>query len=145
MLDVDRLKSINDTHGHLAGADAVRTVGGTIARHVGERAFACRFGGDEFVIAMPGFAASEAHAIATTLQQSVQALAPTLAGIQFAPQTLSISVGLACLPADAIARWPADDAVAGEALFHAADKALYVAKSEGRNRVATATESPAGA
>jgi diguanylate cyclase (GGDEF)-like protein len=142
VLDVDRLKSVNDTHGHLAGADAVRTVGRTIADHLPERAFACRFGGDEFVIAMPGFDAPNAHAVASALQQSVQALAPSLAGIQFAPQSLSISIGLACLPAaDPIARWPGEDAVAGEALFHAADKALYVAKTEGRNRVATATES----
>ena len=53
VLDLDRLKSLNDTHGHLAGAEAVRTVGQTIAEHLPAGAVACRYGGDEFVIALP--------------------------------------------------------------------------------------------
>jgi PleD family two-component response regulator len=53
LLDLDRLKSLNDTHGHLAGAEAVRTVGHLIAIRVPQDAVACRYGGDEFVIALP--------------------------------------------------------------------------------------------
>ena len=53
VLDVDRLKSLNDKHGHLTGAEAVRTVGYVIAERIPGDAVACRYGGDEFVVAIP--------------------------------------------------------------------------------------------
>lgn len=140
VLDVDRLKSLNDTHGHMAGADAVRTVGGIIAAHLPQHAFGSRFGGDEFVIALPGRGIEEAHETAQTLRKTVYAAAPQLAGISFPPETLSISIGLACQrcvddPASGVS--PAD-AELGESLFRAADRALYAAKSAGRNCIGAA-------
>ncbi len=53
VLDLDRLKSLNDTHGHLTGAEAVRSVGHILGSHLPADAVACRYGGDEFVVALP--------------------------------------------------------------------------------------------
>ena len=137
VFDVDRLKSINDEHGHLAGADAVRTVGRIVGERIKDGAIGCRFGGDEFVVALPGRDEDGAGAEAQILRQAVFAAAPTLAGAAFPPGTLSISVGLACEPR----RQPGpreSEGVAAQALFRAADQALYVAKGAGRNQVRTA-------
>jgi diguanylate cyclase (GGDEF)-like protein len=135
VLDVDRLKALNDRHGHLTGAQAVRTVGQIIAVSVPADAVACRYGGDEFVIALPGRDELDAVEIADRLRRTVHAAAPVLAGVRFPIGTLSISVGVACrgqcVPS------PGEDAsTAGEAPFCAADAALYAAKHGGRNGVA---------
>jgi diguanylate cyclase (GGDEF)-like protein len=136
VLDVDRLKSINDTHGHRAGADAVRSVGQIVGEWLPDGAFGCRFGGDEFVIALPGHDAPAASGTAEALRASVHATAPVLAGVSFAPGTLSISVGLACRARfDGPSHGPDVHAEMAESLFHAADQALYVAKTAGRNQI----------
>lgn len=137
VLDVDHLKSMNDTHGHLAGAEAVRAVGRLLAARLPQTACGCRYGGDEFVVALPGLSAAQATALADTIRRDVQLLAPVLAGTPFTPGTLSISVGVACMgPCGPGRAWPAGVADAGEALFRAADAALYRAKLSGRNCVA---------
>jgi diguanylate cyclase (GGDEF)-like protein len=138
-LDVDRLKSLNDRYGHLAGSEAVRTVGRIIADTVPPDAIACRYGGDEFVVALPRTAEDQAHEIADTLRHRVHAAAPTLAGTPFPTGTLSISVGVASRHVfRGVRRSPAGDDEAGEALFLAADTALYSAKRSGRNYVSVA-------
>ena len=138
VFDVDRLKSINDTHGHLAGADAVRTVGRIVGECMTDGAIGCRFGGDEFVVALPGCDVDAAGAAAQALRQAVFATAPTLAGLAFPAGTLSISVGLACDPRRQPGPRESDEGVAAQALFRAADQALYVAKGAGRNQVRSA-------
>jgi diguanylate cyclase (GGDEF)-like protein len=138
VLDVDRLKQVNDRYGHLAGADAVRCVGHLIARCIPADAVGCRYGGDEFVVAVPGCTSAEAERLADDLREAVHAAAPVLAGVPFPAGTLSVSVGVACRAPDRAGRRrsaPADDAALGEALFRAADAALYEAKAGGRNRV----------
>ena len=142
VLDVDRLKSINDVHGHLAGAEAVRTVGRVLATHLPGKAVACRYGGDEFAVALPGHSAAQALVVAGDLRHAVAALAPVLAGISFRRGTLSISVGVACLESQprrkpGLAVTPSPH-TSGEVLFKAADNALYRAKRDGRNRVSVA-------
>jgi len=132
--DVDRLKSLNDRHGHLTGAEAVRTIGHIIGVSVPAEAIACRYGGDEFVIALPGCDEQRAAEVAERLRRTVQAAASVLAGVRFPVGTLSISIGVACrsepdaLPIEE--HW-----TAGERLFRAADAALYAAKHGGRNGV----------
>jgi diguanylate cyclase (GGDEF)-like protein len=138
VLDLDRLKALNDRHGHLTGAEAVRLVGHIIADCVPLDAVACRYGGDEFAIAIPRCAPDACRDVADTLREAVHASAPLLAGHQFARGTLSISVGAACRVIGrsgarvAAATRDADD---GEALFRCGDRALYQAKRGGRNRI----------
>ena len=131
VLDVDRLKQLNDIHGHLAGADAVRTVGHILAERLPSEAVACRYGGDEFVIAVPGYNASRVEELADDLRTAVNSVAPVLAGKDREAGTLSISIGAAT------GTWQASQPGSnlGERLFHAADQALYRAKAAGRNRV----------
>jgi diguanylate cyclase (GGDEF)-like protein len=137
VLDVDRLKSLNDKHGHLTGAEAVRTVGDVIAERIPGDAVACRYGGDEFVVAIPACPEGRARDVADDLRRAVNATAPVLAGVPFPAATLSISVGLACRPFDRTGPSASDEDVA-EALFRAADAALYLAKESGRNRIGVA-------
>jgi len=134
VLDVDRLKSINDTHGHLAGAEAVRTIGHILGARVPFPAVACRYGGDEFVVAIPRCTKSDGRAVADDLRHTVQMTAPVLAGMPFPARTLSISVGVACRSFDGHED-RRGDAELGEELFTAADGALYRAKESGRNHV----------
>ena len=137
VLDLDRLKSLNDRHGHLAGAEAVRLVGRIIADWVPPGGVACRYGGDEFAIALPRCPPDTCRAVADTLRSAVHASAPVLAGRQFPRGTLSISVGAACrvIGRSGAATAASRDADDGEALFRRGDRALYQAKGAGRNRV----------
>ena len=139
VMDVDRLKSLNDAHGHLAGAEAVRTIGHVIGERVPAHAVACRYGGDEFVVAIPGCTKARGRAIADDLRHAVHAVAPVLAGTPYPAKTLSISVGVACRRFESTESGAfASDADLGEDLFCAADAALYQAKSLGRNHVSVA-------
>lgn len=145
VLDLDRLKSLNDQHGHLAGADAVRTVGHVLATGVPSRGVACRFGGDEFVVAIPECSAGQAGDVANDIRRAVKALSPDLARQPFPSGTLSVSIGVACLSFDDLAGAAAADATdieTGELLFRAADRSLYAAKEQGRDRVNLVTLSP---
>lgn len=133
VLDVDRLKSLNDTYGHLCGAEAVRTVGTVIAANIPGGAVACRYGGDEFVVAFPSCTRLRAQAIADEIRKAVHETATVLAGHSMAAGTLSVSIGIA-------SRSTVGDHERPETLFHAADQALYVAKASGRNRIYAAAE-----
>jgi len=136
VLDVDRLKLLNDLHGHLAGAEAVRTVGRIIASQVPSDAVACRYGGDEFVIALARCTEAGGRALADTLRHAVYTTAPMLAGVPFPVGTLSISVGVACRTFQS--HGGPGDTEEGEGLFREADRALYEAKELGRNHVCVA-------
>ena len=135
VLDVDRLKDLNDTHGHRAGADAVRLVGHMVAACLPPGAFGCRFGGDEFAIAVPGCDAAGAIEAADAMRNAVHASAPVLAGRRFPPGALSISIGIACMSGggDTTGADHAGDVETAEALFQVADRALYASKAAGRN------------
>ena len=143
VLDVDRLKSLNDAHGHLIGAEAVRTVGRIIGERLPPDAVGCRYGGDEFVIAIAACTPDLVHRIAESVCRAVHASAPVLAGRPFAEGTLSVSVGGTCVsfdrevPSEALSQ---PDVEVGESLFRAADAALYRAKARGRNQVCVPCE-----
>lgn len=141
VLDVDRLKSLNDQYGHLTGAEAVRAVGHLIAVKLPPGAAACRYGGDEFVIAVPHGGLAGGQQLADDLRRAVLSCAPVLAGRVFAAGSLSISVGVASAtfsPGGRHTDLARRDREEGEALFGQADSALYRAKAGGRNQVAVA-------
>jgi diguanylate cyclase (GGDEF)-like protein len=101
---------------------------------------ACRYGGDEFAIAIPNCGEVQARRVADDLCEAVRASTPTLAGRAFPAATLTISVGVTST-STAHHGWgalPSDDAEAGEWLFKKADRALYMAKTAGRDRVCVA-------
>jgi len=131
VLDVDRLKEINDTHGHLSGAEAVREVGRIIAHCLEGNAVACRYGGDEFAVLISDSDGRASLAVAESLRKTVESHQAVLVGRQFPAGALTVSIGIA----DYLPEGTSDPELIGEELFRAADHALYEAKRGGRNRV----------
>src|SRR5262249_25436128 len=74
MLDVDHFKRFNDTFGHDAGDVVLKHIGEILKRSVRQGDVACRFGGEEFVVVLPGTGATEAFEVAERVRQSVQKL-----------------------------------------------------------------------
>jgi diguanylate cyclase (GGDEF)-like protein len=122
MLDLDRFKGINDTHGHDAG-DRVLCDAAEIVRSAAARPELCaRFGGEEFVVLCPGAPAGEAVVLAETIRQAVAAHVAVYNGTQ-------VGVTISCGVAERTAGMADADA-----LLRQADTALYAAKERGRNR-----------
>ncbi len=127
MADLDGLKTYNDTYGHLAGDELLKTVGGAlrIGRRSGE--VVGRYGGDEFAVLLPETAAPGAMVAAERLRQTVTEFSMAHASAAGgAPPSLTLSVGIAVFP---------DDGPTLSALLRTADQRLYEAKHRGRNQV----------
>lgn len=126
MIDLDRFKDYNDTHGHLAGDHCLRVV--AQAMHAAlkrPRDRIARFGGEEFAILLPNTACPAAGLLAETLHQAVR---DAFAGEGAAP-CVTISIGISC----ARAKHPGS----ARELLEAADRALYAAKGAGRDTTVT--------
>lgn len=121
IIDLDHFKRINDGPGHIAGDEALRSIGGTLRRLVNRytagRTF--RFGGDEFVVVLRGYSPQETDALARTIAEAVGHL--TISGIS---HPLTLSIGTANSPPVAVSD-----------LLSSADQALLHAKRSGRNRI----------
>ena len=127
MIDIDHFKSYNDNYGHQQGDDCLRRVStalGQALKRPGD--FAARYGGEEFAIVLPNTDADGAMVVAETLRENVAELRLPNPGSQVSDQ-VTVSVGVCSLIPE--------PGVAVEALISAADKALYTAKSKGRNQV----------
>jgi diguanylate cyclase (GGDEF)-like protein len=126
MVDVDHFKAVNDRHGHQAGDDYLRAVGGVLARTVrsGEDV-ASRYGGEEFALLLQSTDADGARVLAERVRQSVEVLRLPNDGAPGGSVTVSIGVAVTDLAGT----------VAESELVARADRALYRAKREGRNRV----------
>jgi diguanylate cyclase (GGDEF)-like protein len=121
MIDVDDFKVVNDSHGHLAGDTILRDVGDILRRSVRVFDVCARFGGEEFVIIMPGSTSENALRIAERIRERIEAYRPSdrlLAGTR-----VTVSVGLAVSSSDATVIQ----------LLERADQALYAAKRAGKN------------
>ncbi|MBC8133200.1 MAG: diguanylate cyclase [Deltaproteobacteria bacterium] len=136
MIDVDKLKQINDRHGHLVGSRVLKAIGETVQSEIRATDLAVRYGGDEFVVLLPHTTADEAMVFATRLLSRVNQLRPE--GI-----VVSLSMGVAAL--DSVE--PASDQpsetraeqslgrLSANAILVRADAAAYRAKNLGGNRV----------
>jgi diguanylate cyclase (GGDEF)-like protein len=130
MLDLDYFKDFNDAHGHLAGDERLRLVADALSSTVGRAGdLVARYGGEEFVVLLPGTTGRDAAALAERLRAAVEALK--------LPHDASPTSEVATLSAGVATAFP-EERASPEALLAAADAALYRAKREGRNRVATA-------
>ena len=128
MVDCDFFKSYNDAYGHLQGDEGLRAVAGALRDTIQRPAdLVARFGGEEFVILLPGTDLDGALLVAETVRTAVARLAWPHVRSPFGKLTVSIGIA-ACLPSldrDALS------------LVQAADFALYEAKEKGRNQTAT--------
>lgn len=124
LVDIDHFKNFNDTHGHESGDRALQSVAMLLQRQFRDSDVVCRYGGEEFVVIMPGAITSDARERAQNLCEAVSDVPVIYHGKDLG--RLTVSVGVAC--------WP-DNGNGPEGLVGLADKALYLAKEEGRNRV----------
>jgi diguanylate cyclase (GGDEF)-like protein len=122
MLDLDHFKQFNDRHGHEAGNELLRTLGGSIRSLVRTADLAARYGGEEFAVLIRGDE-TPGYELAERLRRAVES---TTIEVHGEPVCTTLSAGIATYPAGA-----ADEA----GLIEAADAALYESKRRGRNRV----------
>jgi len=127
VFDVDYFKRFNDTFGHDAGDVVLREIGGLAGKSFRGGDVACRHGGEEFVVLVFGVTLERLVERAERLREAVRNLSLTHRGLVLG--TTTISVGVSMYPLHA---------ATGDALLRAADRALYAAKSEGRDRVRVA-------
>ena len=121
MIDIDDFKSINDTFGHDIGDQVLRDVAQEIKNHLRKIDYLFRFGGEEFVALLPG---AEKESAMRTAERIRDVVARTVKAED--SRYITISIGGSIYP---------DDAKDEEELFRRADRALYRAKREGKNRV----------
>jgi len=124
MIDSDHLKAVNDSHGHDAGNRLLRQVANAVQAELRATDVPARYGGDEFIVLLPETPPKGALDVAERIRAAIGARPLAINGQQVAS---TVSIGLACYP---------EDGRTLDALATRADRALYQAKQEGRNRVA---------
>jgi diguanylate cyclase (GGDEF)-like protein len=124
MLDVDKFKEFNDSYGHDAADCLLRELGAFLQKRTRGEDFACRYGGDEFVIVLAETSLGAAEKRAQQLLDGIKRLNIPYGNRFLSPPTVSLGVAL----------YPEHGATA-EALMSAADVALYRAKNKGRDRI----------
>ncbi|GMQ84406.1 MAG: hypothetical protein BMS9Abin06_1201 [Gammaproteobacteria bacterium] len=120
LLDIDHFKKINDKLGHITGDKVLQALGELLQQRIPENAMAVRFGGEEFALLVPRCTINDAEQCAEALREEIEALDP--AGI-----SITVSIGLATNQQN-------PDLTLTQ-LLNRADKALYAAKAQGRNKV----------
>lgn len=130
MMDIDRFKSINDNYGHTAGDEVIKAFTAVVGTAIRKSDMLFRFGGEEFVVLLSNTARAGAVLLAERIRQAVEQSLVSI-GHQVVP--ITVSLGVSTLS-------PTDTQ---QSLFEKADKALYNAKSEGRNCVRYLTHNAA--
>jgi diguanylate cyclase (GGDEF)-like protein len=125
LVDLDHFKRINDVHGHDRGDEVLAAVGIALGNVLRDSDFAGRYGGEEFLLLLPSTDRQGALHVAEAVRSTIAAI--SIPGID---AHITASVGVAVVP---------DDAGDSVTLFRAADRALYAAKNNGRNRIEVAS------
>jgi len=128
MLDIDHFKNFNDTFGHEAGDIVLQEVGSFLLKNVRESDIPCRYGGEELTIIMPEANLENTLKRAEQIREGIRNLQLEYHG-KFLGK-ITVSLGVACFP---------EHGNTVESLLRSADRALYRAKEEGRDRTATAS------
>ena len=131
MLDVDDFKQINDTYGHDAGDTVLRKLGKLLREHVRGEDMPCRYGGDEFILVLPGASPEVARERARLICEATKGFHFNIDGKKI--DSVTFSLGIAAFPQDGSTM---------AAVLKAADDALYLAKHAGKGRVAAAGQNP---
>lgn len=126
MFDLDNLKKINDTQGHYAGDELIRAVANVCRKALRKTDTACRFGGDEFVVALPNTGREQAMQFAKRLRENFQ---KELSQFSVGDMVVTASIGVTAIV-------PEDRSY--EDALKRADRALYDAKSMGKDRIVAA-------
>lgn len=122
LFDVDRFKEVNDNQGHLVGDEVLRQIAHFAAQALGQDGTLGRYGGEEFLILLPGADQEQARSIAEEVRKAIQR------GTESRGLAVTVTIGVAALR----------PGLAVDALLSAADHALYQGKESGRNRVVLA-------
>jgi two-component system cell cycle response regulator len=125
LIDIDRFKAFNDNHGHAAGNEVLAGVAREIGKLIRQSDTACRYGGEEFVIILPKCDLAGAHLLAERMRKAIESCRFTTSR---GSHSITVSIGCAVHHSDESA----------ESFFARADRALYQAKTNGRNQVADA-------
>jgi diguanylate cyclase (GGDEF)-like protein/PAS domain S-box-containing protein len=123
MIDLDHFKRVNDTYGHEAGDEVLKTLAITLSEQCRRGDFACRYGGEEFVVIMPNINLETAYERAENIRKSLNSLHVPYRHYSL---TITISMGIACYPINGGTR---------DSILHAADQAMYGAKEAGRDHI----------
>ncbi len=125
MSDIDHFKKFNDTYGHDAGDAVLRSVARTMDDQCRAGDVVCRYGGEEFLIVLPGTGTKDAARIIERIRRIVETT-----DVPWGQQQLSVNLSLG------ISTWPVVRVSTPEEIISDADKVLYFAKENGRNMVA---------
>jgi two-component system cell cycle response regulator len=128
MMDIDFFKKFNDTYGHSCGDAVLKQVAKIVQGSIRSNDLAARYGGEEFIVLLHDTDMANATIIAERIRTSVQDYV-----LEYEGQSLSITISLGVAQFD-----PSRD-ISGKSIIDRADKALYMSKSAGRNKVSVST------
>ena len=131
-MDLDKFKSVNDTHGHVAGDRVLKSVAQVMGKLVmGSDDLVARYGGEELAILLDDSRATRGHRVAEEIRETLEKTIVPMRGCSHV-QTASFGVAEGC------------DSDTPESLIQRADECLYLAKENGRNRVVIAGQGSLG-